>query len=482
MGETRPGDAPWVGGLAIALIVFLLAGGTSAPTAEVRLALTMISLVGVTAATWRLRHGLPNGTAKVAVILGLCAIGLFLLQLVPLPGSVQPLLSGRAPIVAAFEALGAAPGLQPLSLSPRDTEATLLAMVPAIFMFLAVLSVAPRHRSILAGVFVAVVIASCLVGVAQRFSTSTAWQIYEGDARIASGFFANRNFFAALLYTSIPMLGAFALSSVREQKLPGWLAAILGFVYLAIILAGLAAAQSRSGIILSMAAIVATALLPWGSLNSLKTRNSRRLLIYGALTFLFIFSQFGLAGILRLVDSDPMADYRTVIMHVSWKALVSFFPVGSGFGTFVPVYQMFEAPADLRPEFVNHAHNDWMEIVSEGGLPALILLVAFVIWFVLAALRIWSRRSAAPGDLVMPAASISAGLLLLHSAVDYPLRTPALMSLFGLYLGLMAAAFSISRRPRPDAGSAAAHARPMAMARKPFTPFKPKDDHGDAKP
>lgn len=70
----------------------------------------------------------------------------------------------------------------------------------------------------------------------------------------------------------------------------------------------------------------------------------------------------------------------------------------------------------------------------------------------------------------MAASTISAALLLTHSVVDYPLRTPALMGVFGAALGFAAAAFAMRRAPaRP------AEAPPMrpGVARKPFTPFKP---------
>ncbi len=44
-------------------------------------------------------------------------------------------------------------------------------------------------------------------------------------------------------------------------------------------------------------------------------------------------------------------------------------PLGSGLGTFVPVYQTFEKPSDIAVTYVNHAHNDLLEDLSEVFLP-----------------------------------------------------------------------------------------------------------------
>ena len=49
---------------------------------------------------------------------------------------------------------------------------------------------------------------------------------------------------------------------------------------------------------------------------------------------------------------------------------------------------MFERPADIIDNYVNHAHNDWLEIVFAGGPPALILLAAFVVLFAVTIVRL----------------------------------------------------------------------------------------------
>jgi O-antigen ligase len=222
-----------------------------------------------------------------------------------------------------------------------------------------------------------------------------------------------------------------------------------------------------------MAAVVGSVCLPWASLKSQRAGLRTKLFFYVGLLAIFLFSQFGLVGLLRLTQLDPVEDYRVSILKVSGEALTAFFPVGSGFGTFVPVYQMFETPETMRSAFVNHAHNDWLEIALEGGFPAILLLALFLAWFGWNSFRVWRRRGESSGDLVMMAASLSAGLLLLHSGVDYPLRTPALMTMFGLCAGFLASPFVVAMpRVRYTVREIESNAV-RSVVRKPLRPFQP---------
>ena len=102
---------------------------------------------------------------------------------------------------------------------------------------------------------------------------------------------------------------------------------------------------------------------------------------------------------------------------------------------------MFEPAGAILSTYINHAHNDWIELYLEAGWPALIVLAGFLVWFVKAATTAWLTRSAnsAIDRGLACAASISILVMLLHSLVDYPLRTTALSSLFALCCALLIA-------------------------------------------
>jgi O-antigen ligase len=115
-----------------------------------------------------------------------------------------------------------------------------------------------------------------------------------------------------------------------------------------------------------------------------------------------------------------------------------YFPFGSGIGTFVPIYQRYEPLAYLREVYVNRAHNDWMESWLEGGLASAAVFCALVACYVFLAYRSW--RAADPKSRFVAygrAGSICVGLLLVHSIVDYPLRTTALMVMVAISCAFM---------------------------------------------
>ncbi|RUU43131.1 O-antigen ligase domain-containing protein, partial [Mesorhizobium sp. M6A.T.Ca.TU.002.02.2.1] len=96
---------------------------------------------------------------------------------------------------------------------------------------------------------------------------------------------------------------------------------------------------------------------------------------------------------------------------------------GVGFGNFQKAYQIYEKEEMIFKQYVNHAHNEYLEIAFEGGALAILLMVLYFVILLMAFTRI--RR-----DPLQKAAFLSVSFLLIHSLVDYPLRTEALAMTF----------------------------------------------------
>ena len=125
---------------------------------------------------------------------------------------------------------------------------------------------------------------------------------------------------------------------------------------------------------------------------------------------------------------------RQQILATSTRAAADLMPFGSGAGTFRAVYQLYEDHDRLERSIVNHAHNDYVEIAVETGVPGVLLLAAFLLWWFGAAAKAW--RSG--GSPYARAAAVASAAILVHSFVDFPLRTAAISTVFAMCLGLLA--------------------------------------------
>jgi len=415
-----------------------------------------------------------------------------LIQLVPLPPALWTLLPGHAPIAAAYEALQRSPGWLPISVSPDATMLSALALLPPFAVLFCLMLLDYRERRLLSLLFVALGVVSSFLGLLQisqgpasplRFFAVT-------NAADAVGFFANKNHFAALLYAALPFAAAFALDSgpaARLGRKRNWVEAgpvlpvTLSLLAIVVLIAAEAMARSRAAMALTMVCLLGIcALALAGRRRSLKQTPAGLILIAAGIAMVLVL-QFGLYRVMQTLAADPLQDSRWVFLRNTVAAAKAYMPFGAGMGTFIPVYAMFEKPADLFAQYINHAHNDFAELWLESGVFGIGLLGAFLLWFVVRAAKIWrGLQLGGSGDLdrlLARAATLVIALLLLHSLVDYPLRTAAIMAVVAFACGLMLEPVTVAVRaavrttPTERAGSAARTpelpAAAAALARRP---------------
>jgi O-antigen ligase len=283
----------------------------------------------------------------------------------------------------------------------------------------------------------------------------------------AVGFFANRNHFAALIYCVILFAVAWTIPAATDvgTKLSQWqfdvasiLKALAAFTVLVMLLAGETMARSRAGLALTMVALFGALVLglAYQSGLSFRTSNLRerfrweRLLAVSptkllaiAVAVTVIFSlQYALFRIQERFEADPVDDARLVFIPNTIEAAKAYLPFGSGLGTFVSVYPLFEkAEGTLANTYANHAHNDAVEAALETGIFGLVLMGLFVTWLAYRSAAVWTgpiARGASELDQTLArAATIVIGLLLAHSLVDYPLRTGAMMAVMAFACALL---------------------------------------------
>lgn len=429
-------SAPVFTGAAAAYIglAFVLGGASQANDLfDLIVRLAAIPLMG-----WSLfRLAEQPETPRASFLLLVLLAALPVVQLIPLPPGVWEALPERSLLAADLAAAGVPPVWRPLSLTPGATLDALVGLIPFAAVLLAALSLSPKDRRrlwVFAG-FAALI--SVAVGAVQvAAGTSGAFRLYEGHGRAASGFFANRNHWAAWLAASIPVLAwLFRYGGASDRPAPPMMAALLAAVFLAV-LTGVAISGSRAGAVLAALAVV-------GSLVLLGGQGSKRTLVLSAVVAM-AGAVIAIAGAWAAAErfGASSEDLRFDIWADSIRLALAHLPFGAGGGSFSAVYVGQESPDRLTTAFVNQAHNDWIEVFVEYGLMALAPMAVAAAFVVKGA-----RRTDAAGRFMLLALVI----LMAASVVDYPLRTPALQAFVALLLaGLVARDPGPRRRRRGE--------------------------------
>lgn len=103
--------------------------------------------------------------------------------------------------------------------------------------------------------------------------------------------------------------------------------------------------------------------------------------------------------------------------------IVEDFPwFGSGGGSF---YGSFMRYRSSRPGYLDHAHNDYVEVAADFGVLSLILMAALVLASLWRAIRVLARRRSSLPRGIAFGAAMSMVALAVHSAVDFNLQIPA---------------------------------------------------------
>ena len=400
----------------------------------------------------RSRHIALSSPLFWALIFCAAMILVPLVQLIPLPPSIWTHLPGRKPEIEVFELLGRNAPWMPISVSPDLTWQSAMSLIPSTAVFIGTVLLGHRKRRLLSLVVLGFGLVSVVVGllqVAQGQSSPLRFFQFTNPSE-AVGFFANRNHFATLLYSLTLFAAAWAVQAASTAK--SWwgqknynaasiVPIVASFTVLVVLVAAQAMARSRAGLALTMIALFGAIALAYVDRRG-ESRATARKLIAVILTIAVIFSlQFALYRIMERFDADPLRDARIPIARNTLAAATAFLPFGAGMGTFVSVYGIYEKPKDaLVNAYVNHAHDDVLEVLLEAGLLGAALMGLFVAGWGYQSLKLW-RRVARDGEEIdlglARAASIVVGLVMLHSLVDYPLRTGSMMAVLAFACALL---------------------------------------------
>lgn len=429
--DNRPAEVLRGWSLAILMSIALLLGGGGSPSPVSELVLQLASAAILLAAFMAGAFSAAGrGPGRAACALAAMALALPVLHLIPLPPPVWQSLAGRDPVIDALALTGNANVWHPLSIAPERTLASLLATIPvAGILVLAAASSKAAIRRALRAILVLAILAAVL-GAVQVGSDGQAGHFYQNTHRgWVTGFFANRNAGADHFLTGMIVLAS--LATAGRARLP----AIVLFPVLLLLTVALAMTGSRTGIALFLAAALVVA----AGFALRRSGDLRVFWVAGAVVPIAITAVFGwLQGGLRdvLARFGASGDMRSQIWPDAVHAAGQFWPAGAGMGTFREAFGPSQSLETLGTAAVNRAHNDYLELAIEGGLPAIVLVLSAAVLLVRGTWRHWKGNLY--GREIVGTASAIIAVLGLHSLVDYPLRTMALACVFALAAGILA--------------------------------------------
>lgn len=396
--------------------------------------------------------GWSRGPVITVLILLLLVVLVLAAQLIPLPLPVTAELPVRGAAIETLEALGARPSVLPLSLNRDATFAGLIAFLTPAAGFCLVAAIRwSRGAALLKWVIPVLGGAGALLGLAQVLlgKANSGLYFYDFTARgFPVGVFSNPNHQASFLLMCLPFVAVLA-SEIRrdwegsdEDVARAALAGVLGLM----ILAGIFGAGSAAGYILLAPVALFSGLLLAGGRGG---TGAGRLVGLAAVPLIFgfaalvVFSSPRLSGLGYTSFEDGPAS-RIGINRVSARMIEDHWLAGTGLGTYQDVYRLYEDPATVSDIYIAHAHNDYFEWAIETGIAGTALLGILLAWWMVHFVRLWLNTRTQAWRL-RRAASIACLVPVLHSLVDYPLRTPGIAALAAVCLALM-----VAPKVRPD--------------------------------
>jgi O-antigen ligase len=389
---------------------------------------------------WRGNHRALDLT--LAVCLAAIAV-----QLVPLPAFLRERLSPAADAVENQLFLPGADATsrlaRPISLDPESTAWALAVGLVLVAIYWSARTIFEREsglRTIGRVLAWAGLVVSAAAFVAHRTAPRLIYgfwaPITRSDNPTPYGPFVNRNHFATWLLLAIPLVGGYAISRLSsrgadrpfdpEAVLDARMVWLVGSVCL--MTAALLSSMSRSGIVGLAVALVLLVALAGGriSLGRLGWLVMAIALLLSAAT-----AYVNVPGLLsRLDDAVPSGlGGRATIWSETWPMAMDFARTGLGVGAFergMLVYQ--QSPRSI---FFNHAHNQYLQVLVEGGLLLLIpSLLALFVGLREAVLRL--RRDKTPMFWMRAGAVSGLAAVCVQSVWEVGLRMPANAVLFAI--------------------------------------------------
>ncbi len=334
-----------------------------------------------------------------------------------------------------------------LSMDASATSYFAIRLLFLLFFFAVVLTILADQKRIERMAVTVIIFGSVMafVGILQRLASPDAiYGMRPTPQAIPFGPFVNQHHFAAFMEMTIgPTLALLISRATSPDKKALYLIAIV-LMSIAVLMTG-----SRGGLI-GTAVVVAAVLIAFyfsGAERSAEPRAASvgpAIMIGAGLTAVLVVTVVVfLGGVDPLVrgiglqndQSDPTSG-RMHFWSVAWKIFLDHPIIGAGFDAFGVAFTKHDTWNGYFR--VEQAHNDYLQMLADGGLIAFACIAVFIYFFVRLSLKQFNSPELKRRTIAIGAFAGCCGILV-HSLFDFPLRTSS-NSYFFLLLAVLATA------------------------------------------
>lgn len=380
------------------------------------LSLLWAILVAVWAADTFASGGIRFSTSSLQLpIFGLILLGL--VQLLPLGGTVNGLVIDTS---------------SALSLDPYATRLFVLKLVVYATYFAACLAFLDTEKRLQKLVWVAVVFGALMAfyGILQRLATPEGiYGVRETSGATPFGPFVNQHHFATFMQmiSGLTLGLLFGRGSSKERRI--LLAAALVVMGVATV-----STSSRGGLLgfLGVIAFIVlfNLLVRRGSENTPATQRIAGvaltaialLVVVAGVALLIGGTDSLLRGVGVVNAGQDISSGRLHFWPIALKIFLANPIMGSGLESFGVAFTKYDTwTGQFRVEQV---HNEYLQMLSDGGIIGFLLLTAFLVLLVRKGLAVCASSSGFRQEAAVGALAGCFGVML-HSVFDFPLRTPS---------------------------------------------------------
>ena len=386
-------------------------------------------------------------------------VGLFVfifIQIIPWPIFLVKIFS---PDIYSFRNIFSSdiPGAKFMSLSliPSHTLREGLELLSYFLLGFLIVKTVTRRRQIFKIFYVLVIIGffEAFYGMIELYSNNPRILFFKKRFYLdtVTGTFVNRNHLSGYLEMIIPLAIGLIIARIDLFSLAGlkWREKLIRFsekgfsknlmITSSIVVMSLAIilSKSRSGVFLLVFTFILFFELTVLYSGRVRHRQEgvKKFLKVSFLIITLISLYIGIDATIERFSLDKLLRDGRPVLWSNVTTIVGDYPVlGTGLGTFASVYPAYEEI--VTPRHYSHAHNDFLEYLSELGVVGMILLFGGILYMVVSSFLIWRVRRDPEVKGLALGGIVAIVAILIHSIADFNLHIPANMVLFTVVISV----------------------------------------------